>query len=343
MALSLQNFPGGSKSRVTKAGEAVRNGNIDILDLITIERWRAAHRHVLNTFQAILRNRTRGHDIIVAQRHKRKVTIYDKLRRLPEMALARMDDVAGCRMIFPDIASLYKFRTNLHKARFQHKRKNADDKYDYIKSPKSTGYRGIHDVYEYNVNSIHGSDYKGLLIEIQYRTIYQHAWATCVEVIGHITTNQPKFQEGDARYGLIMSYASEIIARSFEDSTSCHPEFDDKTIVSEFLKLDADLGLLQILRGLNAADKEVTDRKNVILIFSDTSDLEVRTYRDSTEAINALFVLEKENPGKDIVLVRADKSDDVRIAFRNYFSDAREFIRLIESGCAKLASQTKAH
>jgi len=133
------------------------------------------------------------------------------------MALARMDDVAGCRMIFPDIQSLYRFRNELHAARFQHSRRNQDDKYDYIKRPKDTGYRGIHDAYEYNVKSVHGRDYKGLLIEIQYRTIYQHAWATCVEVIGHITANQPKFQEGDKRYGLIMSLASEIIARTCEN------------------------------------------------------------------------------------------------------------------------------
>ncbi|MDX5299682.1 MAG: RelA/SpoT domain-containing protein, partial [Gammaproteobacteria bacterium] len=86
------------------------------------------------------------------------------------------------------------------KARFKHKRKNNIDKYDYIKRPKSTGYRGIHDVYSYDVNSKNGDKYRGLLIEIQYRTLVQHAWATAVEVIGFITENQPKFQQGDQRY-----------------------------------------------------------------------------------------------------------------------------------------------
>ena len=41
-------------------------------------------------------------------------------------------------------------------------------------------------------------------------------------------------------------------------------------------------------------------------------------------------------PGQDIVLVRADTSDEVRLAFKNYFSDARDFIRMIEDGCTKL-------
>jgi hypothetical protein len=36
------------------------------------------------------------------------------------------------------------------------------------------------------------------------------------------------------------------------------------------------------------------------------------------------------------VLVRADTSDEVRVAFKNYFSDAGDFIRLVEDGCARL-------
>jgi putative GTP pyrophosphokinase len=96
-------YPGGSKSRVNRAGDNVRKGLETPEDAAVIETWRAAHRGVLNTFQAILRNRTRQTNIIVAQRHKRKRTIYDKLRRLPHMLLSRMDDVAGCRLIFSNI------------------------------------------------------------------------------------------------------------------------------------------------------------------------------------------------------------------------------------------------
>jgi hypothetical protein len=72
------------------------------------------------------------------------------------------------------------------------------------------------------------------------------------------------------------------------------------------------------------------------LIFSETGDLEVRAFRDAPDALRALFDLEKQFPDRDIVLVRADTSEEVRLAFRNYFSDAREFIRLVEDGCARL-------
>jgi len=333
-----QNFPGGSKSRVNRAGENVRAGTPTDEDLHVIEQWRAAHRAVLNTFQAILRTRTRGTGIAVAQRHKRKRTIFDKLDRLPDMQLSRMDDIAGCRLIFKNIKSLVEFRENFHKARFNHKRRNKPDKYDYIKEPKATGYRGIHDVYEYNVNSAVGKDLAGLYLEIQYRTLVQHAWSTAVEVIGFITESQPKFQQGDHRYERAMALASEILARAFEKSRGTFPDLEDREVVAAFLALDNELGLLKTLRGLNAADKAVTERRNAILIFSGSRELDVRTYRDSTDALRALFELEKEFPDCDVVLVKADTSDDVRLAFRNYFSDARDFIRLMEEGCAKLSN-----
>ena len=331
-------YPGGSKTRVSKAGAAVRHGTETPEDLEVINAWRAAHKPVLNTFQAILRNRTHGSETVVAQRHKRKKTIFGKLRRFPNMELSRMDDVAGCRLIFPDVESLREFRDGLHKARFKHRRRNDVTKYDYITHPKGTGYRGIHDVYEYDVNSESGKASKGLLIELQYRTTVQHAWATAVEVIGFITSSQPKFREGDKRYETAMVYASEIIARAHERLKSSLEETPDEQVLQGFASLDQELGLLSLLRSLNAADSLVSANRNVILIFSE-EDLETRSFPSATEAIQALFELERENPGKDIVLVRADTSDDVRNAFRNYFSDAREFITLIESGCEILTKR----
>ena len=330
-------FPGGSKSRINRAGNNVRNKTATQEDLKAIEEWRAAHRGVLNTFQAILRTRTKGTNVKVAQRHKRKNTIFDKLQRLPGMELARMDDVAGCRLIFKNIRDLYKFRDTLHKAKFNHKRRNEPDKYDYIKSPKNTGYRGIHDIYEYDVNSEMGKSLAGLYIEIQYRTLVQHAWATAVEVVGFITESQPKFQQGDKRYEYEMALASEMLARAFEDRKGPFPEKSDREILEEFLKIDKELQLINTLRGLNQAKSEVSDKKNTILIFSNKGELEVKSYRDATDALRALFILEEQMPQNDIVLVRADSSEEVREAFRNYFSDAREFIRLIDKACEKLS------
>ena len=333
---SVHGFPGGSKSRVNKAGENIRNRNPTPDDLRVIEEWRAAHRSVLNTFQALLRNRTRHTSITVAQRHKRKLTIFDKLLRLPQMQLARMDDVAGCRVIFKNINELNSFRTKFLRGHFKHKRRNDLEKYDYIKHPKDTGYRGIHDVYEYDVNSEAGKRLAGLYVEIQYRTLVQHAWATAVEVLGFITESQPKFRKGDNRYEHAMALASEILARAHEEMTGPFPNVTDRDLVTSFLSLDKELGLLKTLRGLSAANKTVTGKRNAILIFGQTGDLEVRAFQNAPDALRALFELERELPNRDIVFVRADTSDEVRLAFQNYFSDARDFIQLLESGCEKL-------
>jgi ppGpp synthetase/RelA/SpoT-type nucleotidyltranferase len=335
-------FPGGSKSRVDRAGENIRNQKYTDDDLRVVEEWRAAHRAVLNTFQAILRTRTRRENITVAQRHKRRTTIFDKLARFPGMQLSRMDDVAGCRLIFKDIESLYNFREIFLKARFHHKRKNDLDKYDYLKKPKNSGYRGIHDVYSYDVNSDTGKHLKGLLVEIQYRTAIQHAWATAVEVIGFITSSQPKFEKGDKRYQYSMALASEILARSFESATGPFQNISDIDLVKEFLEKDNEINLLNMLKGLNSSSAHLSENKNAILIFSPDGELEIKTYRSAPEALRALFQLESEQSGKDIVLVKADTNEEVRFAFKNYFSDAQDFINLIEQGIEILAGKNIA-
>lgn len=330
---------------MSRAGDRVRQDTATPEDLAVIDTWRAAHSNVLNSFQAILRNRTRHTNVIVAQRHKRKRTIFDKLMRYNKMQLGRMDDVAGCRLIFENINDIIKFRTKMHDARFNHNLKNDKDKYNYIDHPKSDGYRGIHDIYEYDVNSKAGQHLKGLLIELQYRTIYQHAWATCVEMVGYITENQPKFGQGDQKIKDVLQLASEVISRAFEDMPSSLPHMTSKDVVEAFLTLDKELRFMSMLRGLNASDSKVSTDKNIILIFGSEENeaLEVRTYTNATVAIKALFDLERTEPGKDIVLVKGDSPEQVREVFKNYFSDAQQFVNLIDRGCEKLMETSVIH
>lgn len=334
-------FPGGSKSRVNKAGERVFSGRPSEEDLRVIDEWRSAHKAVLNTFQASLRLRTRNSDVVVAQRHKRKNTIFDKLKRFPRMGLVRMDDVAGCRLIFPDIASLKEFRRAFHKARFNHKMRNHPNKYDYIVHPKPTGYRGIHDVYEYDVRSASNAHLKGLLIELQYRTKVQHAWATTVEIIGHISESQPKFQRGDDRYLRAMALASEILARAHEDLYGPLPDLSNKELIQSFEEVDSNIHLTRSLSGLNEAGNIQSQKKNAILIFKPGGSLSVETFIRETDALNRLFEIEMTDPGLDVVLVRAESSDEVRFAYKNYFSDAKDFLKLLREGKRKLSNRTR--
>lgn len=330
-----------SKGQINRAGNEVRTGAPSAEALDIINNWRASHAYILNTFQATLRNRTRGTKIAVAQRLKRMRTIVSKLDRQPRMELARMDDVAGCRLIFPNHKGLVAFRKEIHRARFEHKMKNEVYKYDYIARPKTDGYRGIHDIYEYNVNSLHGKDYNGLLLELQYRTIYQHAWATSVEIIGMITENQPKFHAGDERHIEFFRLASEIISRAYERSNSCYPDLKNGELVRKFRRIDNDIHILTVLKGLNRSTTQMGARKNVILSFSAEGNLDLFTYVKGADALRKYFQLERLHTGADIVLVKGDTGADIRLAYKNYFSDPDDFVRYLEKGCAKLIKKTK--
>jgi putative GTP pyrophosphokinase len=331
-----------SKGQINRAGAEVRAGHPSNEALELINNWRASHAYILNTFQATLRNRTRKTNIAVAQRLKRLRTIVGKLDRQPKMELARMDDVAGCRLIFPNRKTLDDFRKNFHRARFDHKLKNDVYKYDYIARPKADGYRGIHDIYEYNVKSAGGRPYNGLLMELQYRTVYQHAWATTVEIIGMITENQPKFHAGDERHIEFFRLASEIIARAYERSNSCYPDLTSFALVRRFRSLENEIHILRILRGLNISAQQIGARKNIILSLSIDGRLDLFSYAKGTDALRKYFQLERLGSGADVVLVKGDTAADVRLSYKNYFSDPNDFLRYVERGCEKLRPRTSA-
>lgn len=331
----LTKFPGGSKTRVNAAGDAIRTGTATTEDLQVIEEWRAAHSNVINTFQALLRNRAKDFGAKVIQRHKRRITIFDKLRRQPGMSLARMDDVAGCRVICPDIETLYAFRSSMHTARFEHVLKSDLDKYEYIKNPKSDGYRGIHDVYEYNVSSIEGKHLRGLRIEIQYRTEVQNAWSTTNEIIAHITKggSEPKFHRGDPRYVDAMALASEILARSFEGCPGPYSKLEPQEVVELFNKLDADLNLSLKLAGLQVAMKGASGEHGTeFILFREGTQLELLGFNTPGEALEKLFDLEKTQPAADVVYVPSSTSEEIRSTYKNYYDDSRDFLRWLVEG-----------
>ena len=144
-----------SKERVNRAGNAVRAGIETAEDILVIENWRAAHNKILNDWQASLRGRCQGKEIVFAQRLKRRATIFDKLKRQPDMHLSRMHDIAGCRLIFGNLEQLNEYREALHKSWMKHVRRKANSvpyPYDYIANPHpdESGYRGIHDIYQYS-------------------------------------------------------------------------------------------------------------------------------------------------------------------------------------------------
>lgn len=328
-----------SKKRVSKAGFAIGENGETPEDIEVLENWRAAHAYVLNTFQSNLRQRARSTDAYVGTRLKRRLTIENKLRRFPKMQLSRMHDIAGCRIIFGSVEDLLRFRGSFHQARFDHKRRLiAEDRWNYINTPKESGYRGVHDVYEYNVRSRGGTKWNGLLIEIQYRTAVQHAWATAVEVAGLLTHNNPKFGQGSPELIEFFAVASEILARCYEGLTSSRPDLTRDQLLSQLKEIDQEIRVIPLFKKVNSKVVEIDFRKNNILIFpfvrtekENESELQILTFDKVFKAIDMYDQLEKKyEDTADVVLVRADTFENMRYTFRNYFTDTSEFLDLLD-------------
>src|SRR3546814_12020644 len=73
------------------------------------------------------------------------------------------------------VESVYQLKESYLNKRRQYEVVHIDD---YIRSPKSSGYRSIHLVLKYKSKKY--PEYNNLLLEVQIRTHAQHSWATAV-------------------------------------------------------------------------------------------------------------------------------------------------------------------
>lgn len=340
--------PGFSRSKVNKAGDAIRNNTATLEDFVILENWRASHTHVINTFQANLRRRTRDTEFLVGQRLKRRITIEDKLIRQESMALARMHDIAGCRVIFPDLSSMLKFRKEFNNSRFKHRRVTADrDHFNYLENPKSTGYRGIHDVFKYNSYASSAKQWNGLSIEVQFRTRAQHAWSTAVEIADLLTKSRGKFSNENNSYMNFFRVCSELIARNEENSTSCYPEKSDADLLDLYDECRAEMDILGILSrstsvGLDQLQGVFKKGSNTLLIYpydkaKSNFVLEAQSIDSTRVALEKYEQAERDWAGKgDVVLVRAQDAATLRKVFQNYFVDSSDFVKYVNRALRKM-------
>lgn len=131
--------------------------------------------------------------VFVAQRLKRLPTIINKLERHPTMKLTRMQDIGGCRAILPGgTPEVSRVIARMLKNSKTWKIRTVDD---YGAAPRSTGYRAVHVVVVRD----------GRMIEIQLRTLRQHAWATEVERVG-FRNGHPHLKDGEGPADLLAYY-----------------------------------------------------------------------------------------------------------------------------------------
>jgi putative GTP pyrophosphokinase len=339
-----------SRGELDRAGERIRAGAATQTDLIMLDNWRAAHLYVINTFQSSLRSRrsrfAHGAGVTIAQRLKRRPTIIDKLRREEGMSLSRMHDIAGCRLIFQNVETITQFRKGVLSSRAGHELVGDRDRYDYIVKPKPSGYRGIHDVYKYNVGSTGGVKWNGLRVEIQYRTIIQHAWATAVEISDIVNATRLKFSEANRDITRLFLLSSEILSRALEGQRGYCKDIENHHLLSEFQSLEANLHAISRLRNLtSSAFQEFARSSKLFILINYTSGpkegkFEAEGFVDNTSAVAQYSKLEAQlGDEADVVLVGASQQDAIKLAYTNYFSDASDFIRALNRSLALLGKE----
>lgn len=173
-----------SKSQVNKAGRIIRDVGSRRLDpydprlewaFDVLVAYRAAHQYPLVKASNGLRSILRTEQIPgqVSQRLKRIPTIWEKLHREPNMQLARMQDIGGCRAVLASLDELRVVERRLRKNRPPARVS------DYILAPRTSGYRALHLVVMYE-----DRDRMERAVEVQLRTQVMHDWAFSIEQLG---------------------------------------------------------------------------------------------------------------------------------------------------------------
>jgi hypothetical protein len=256
-----------------------------------------------------------------------------------------MHDIAGCRLIFEDIEGLRNFREGVLSSRARHELVGDKFRYDYIASPKLSGYRGVHDVYKYEAYSVAGDKWNGLRIELQYRTLVQHAWATAVEISDIVNSTRLKFSDANRDITRLFLLTSEILARAHEGVPGHCADIDKVVLLDEFLDLEHRIHAVDRLRNLTSTSFNRLARSSRLFILVNFTEgpragqSDAIGFSDTRAALDRYNFLEKEYQGvADVVLVGASEQDAVKLAYTNYFSDATMFINLLDSAVAILRS-----
>ncbi len=333
--------PQTSRKAVNRAGKSLVNSQAGSKEyekaLEIANQWRLAHLYPINTFQARLRLMIRNMPgAIVAQRLKRMPTIIDKLDRHSNMQLSTMQDIGGVRAIVPNVKSVRNLVKKYESSpRFAHILKDKDD---YISQPKEDGYRGIHLVYRYN-NTMARSETakacKGLLVEVQLRTMEQHYWSTAVETMSVILQQPFKTRGGNknwAEFFALMSSAIAIVEK--EAVLDTHKDMSPMQIYSALAEKEKGLRALDLMTGYNFATHLIGSKYhgyyNVIELDMSAKAVTVRTYKKSQykQAVQEYSDLEQATRGdvtKDIVMVSAGELNTLKKAYPNYFLDVGKF------------------
>jgi hypothetical protein len=315
----------------------------DIYEALTIiNNWRSSHSFPLNTLQVGLRQRARQVDpeSLVAQRIKRLSSIEAKLSRFKTIRFSQMQDIGGCRAVVATVAQVRELAELHRKSAMKHRLLRIDD---YLESPQNSGYRGMHLIYRYY--SDRNDTYNGLQVEIQLRSLLQHAWATAVETVGTFLKQALKSSQGHTEWLRFFALMGSVLA--LREGTALVP---GTPVVQEeiFSSLKRKAYELDVERRLEAygnalqtlEEQSVAGAHFFLLALDPAADLiTIRGFRKNELDAATKMYLDVERSmdsatGAEAVLVSVDSIAALKRAYPNYFLDTQAFLIAVRNALA---------
>ncbi len=299
-----------------------------------LENWRSSHAYPMQSMIGYYRNKAFEIDsnAVIVRRLKRTPSIFSKLLRESGMKLDRIEDIGGCRIIVSNKANVYEIRDKIVGGRT---RNILCRERDYIKSPKQSGYRGIHLIYQYNGAK---TSYKKHKVELQIRSKVQHSWATAVEVVGAFTGQALKASQGHEAWLNFFKAASYAFSDIENRMLARNAESIERL---ELIKYTTRLGVFPRLRAFAVSTQHLgKDGKNkgdyfLLTLEIDKSNIQIKRFSsDQLDQASKEYAeretMFKDNDDKDVVLVAASSIHNLKKAYPNYFADTTEFTKYLE-------------
>jgi ppGpp synthetase/RelA/SpoT-type nucleotidyltranferase len=342
-----------SLNAVKRAGKFLRDGCSSWDQLIDaeeiFENWQACHSYPMTRFYESLSQcaRTLSRLTNVVQRRKRMDAIIAKLKKYPQMQLTTMQDIAGCRAIVKEAHEIDALIAVCKQQWLNHKLYDNSD--DYMARPQPTGYRGIHLIYKFQSDD---KSFDGRFVEVQFRSRWQHAWATAVETIDLFQKQTLKAGTGDPKWQRFFALMGSAIAKL--ENTAPVPETPTSDVelhkelryYAELLQVD------QLMMAYGALDRSVrlsgtgmdhlwtadTAQSGyfVMEMEPDLKTVQVRgyhpdqvqaAYSDVAETERAALQVGRENV--NVVLVAASDYEKLKDAYPNWIIDTHNFRMLL--------------
>ena len=297
-----------------------------------LSQYRRQHSFILERSQELLGSKVKELDVqaSVVARLKRADTIIEKLKYNKTMCLARMYDIAGCRIITPNLETQQRIIDYLKGdlEGFKNLQKNKN----YLCLSKKDGYRGYHLVYEYDGNK---EDYKTLKVELQIRTEIQNIWATTLEVVDFMSSTKLKRGIKDDYWSDFFCCVSNLF-RKVEEGVVITPL--EKESLKSYEENIKELGIYsKIPESIVKLDNEELYyvlklyKENDLVVLSGYSFANMEEANSKYESIE-LDNFEKEEK-INVVLISPQSLKTLKETYLNYFIDIKKFLTLLNKIC----------